>query len=126
MSFIRPFFAVRTGTEAEGDMYADNTGIAISTLKTIRRRPVGRAAWRKTVEDLITSEKEDLKDMQKLRELLANDVKGLRLLAQMQERKTERIVELTQLLQYRSPEDRKRTVDAAPAEEELYPKDWRP
>lgn len=93
-------------------MFADSTVLDVAHLKTIRRRPAGAAAWRNAVRDLIASEKEDLKDMQKLGELLANDVKGLRILAQMQARKSERIVELTQLLEYKDPKPR--TVDTEP------------
>lgn len=100
-------------------MYADSLTMDVAHLKAIRRRPAGAAAWREAVRNLIASEKEDLKDMAKLRELLANDVKGLRLLAQMQERKTERITELTQLLEYRDPKPR--AVDSGPSDEPLFP-----
>jgi hypothetical protein len=70
----------------------------------ISRRGVGKAVWKRVIENLIISEKEDIKDMAILRRLLGNNVEGLKLLAEMQERKTIRVIELNDLLHYSDKE----------------------
>lgn len=98
-------------------MYAE-TIVDAAHLKAIRRRPAGAAAWRDAVREIIASEKEDLKDMQRMEEMLFDNPGALRILTRMQRRKTERIIELQTLLEYKDPKPR--TVDAAPAEDPWY------
>lgn len=81
-------------------MYADTIEAPASINKAIARRGVGKAAWRQVIENLIYSEKEDLKDLAILQSKLANDKDALRLLNDMQARKTIRIIELNELLRY--------------------------
>lgn len=81
-------------------MYADTIAAPVSINKAIARRGVGKAAWRNVIENLIYSEKEDLKDLAVLQDKLANDKEALRLLNDLQARKTIRIIELHDLLRY--------------------------
>lgn len=83
-------------------MFTDTVAVTeISMTTVLARRGVGRAAWKRVIDNLIASEKEDLKDLAILRRLLANNKEGQELIAQMQERKTVRVIELTQLYHYR-------------------------
>lgn len=50
--------------------------------------------------DIIESEQEDLEDLAVLRHKLRDDSEALRIIAEMCDRKTVRIVQLTQLLRY--------------------------
>lgn len=72
----------------------------IPITNAISRRGVGKARWRSVIDELIASEREDLKDLQALRNRLSNDSQALKLIAAIQERKTERVCQLNELLRY--------------------------
>jgi hypothetical protein len=80
-------------------LFTDTTRANTAT-DAIRRRGVGKAAWRRVIENLIFSEKEDMKDLAALRRLLGNNAEAQRIIAEMQERKTIRVIELNDLLRY--------------------------
>lgn len=82
-------------------MYQETTIVRnIATNNTITRRGVGKASWRRVLMNLIESEQDDLEDLEILRQKLRDDKEALRILAEMSDRKTIRIVQLTQLLRY--------------------------
>lgn len=83
---------------------------------TLARRGVGKVAWRNVIENLIHSEKEDMEDMAVLRRLLANNGEGQKLIAQMQQRKAIRVIELTQLLHYKADAARSSKSSGAPSD----------
>lgn len=86
-------------------MYQDTTIVRnIATNNTVTRRGVGKASWRRTLMNLIESEQDDLEDLEILRQKLCDDKEALRILAEMSDRKTIRIVQLTQLLRYSDKE----------------------
>jgi hypothetical protein len=72
----------------------------IANNNAVTRRGVGKASWRRTLMNIIESEQEDLEDLAILRNKLRNDPEALRILSEMSDRKTVRIVQLTQLLRY--------------------------
>ena len=79
-------------------MFTDGVAEPVSLLQ---RRGAGKAGWKRVIENLIQSEKEDLQDLRTLRRLLTNNPEGLRILAEMAERKTIRVIELNDLLHYK-------------------------
>lgn len=79
-----------------------------SSPKLLSRRGVGKAAWNRVIENLIFSEKEDLKDLARLRAKFSLDAEAQRIIAEMQERKTIRIIELNDLLHYDDKKTRTR------------------
>lgn len=81
-------------------MFTESIVAEISMTKTVQRRGVGKALWKRVIENIIASEKEDMQDMAVLRRLLHNNLQGQKLLAEMADRKTIRVMELTQLLHY--------------------------
>jgi hypothetical protein len=72
----------------------------IANNNAVTRRGVGKASWRRTLMNIIESEQEDLEDLAILRNKLRNDPEALRILSEMSDRKTVRIVQLTHLLRY--------------------------
>jgi hypothetical protein len=72
----------------------------IANNNAVTRRGVGKASWRRTLMNISESEQEDLEDLAILRNKLRNDPEALRILSEMSDRKTVRIVQLTQLLRY--------------------------
>jgi hypothetical protein len=72
----------------------------IANNNAVTRRGVGKASWRRTLMNIIESEQDDLEDLAILRNKLRNDPEALRILSEMSDRKTVRIVQLTQLLRY--------------------------
>lgn len=82
-------------------MYREITVVKnISTNNSVARRGVGKASWKRVLMSVIESEQEDLEDLAILRQKLRNDPEALRIIAEMSDRKTVRIVQLTQLLRY--------------------------
>lgn len=95
-------------------MYQETTIVRnITTNNAVTRRGVGKAAWRRTLMNLIESEQDDLEDLEILRMKLRNDPEALRILAEMSDRKTVRIVQLTQLLRYSDRDGNSSGIDAA-------------
>lgn len=82
-------------------MFTESPVREVSMTQTIQRRGVGKAIWRRVIDNLIASEKEDLQDMRTLRRMLANNPEAMKILAEMAERKTIRVMELTDLLHYK-------------------------
>ena len=78
----------------------------MQTNTDVSRREVGKVAWRNVINDLVDSEREDLEDLRVLRRRLTN-AEDLRLVAQLFDRKAERVIELTILLRYRDREKEK-------------------
>jgi hypothetical protein len=72
----------------------------IANNNAVTRRGVGKASWRRVLMNIIESEQDDLEDLAILRNKLRNDPEALRILSEMSDRKTVRIVQLTQLLRY--------------------------
>lgn len=90
-------------------MYAANSTITSEPIMTaISRRGVGKAAWKRVIEELIASEKEDLLDLAVLRRKV-NDIELQRVIAQLYERKAERVIQLNELLRYNDPDSKLRT-----------------
>lgn len=81
-------------------MFTDNVLEATPMTSTLRRRGVGKAIWRRVIDNLIASEKEDMIDLAVLRRKIT-DPELLRIIAAMQERKTIRVIELNELLRYK-------------------------
>lgn len=88
-------------------MFADDIAVKNTPITdALSRRGVGKVAWRNVLDILISSEKEDLRDLAILRHMVSNNPQGLKLIAQMQERKSIRIVELNDLRHYREPSEK--------------------
>lgn len=82
-------------------MYREITIVKnVTTNNNVTRRGVGKASWRRVLMDIIESEQEDLEDLAILRHKLRDDPEALRIIAEMSDRKTVRIIQLTQLLRY--------------------------
>lgn len=82
-------------------MFTDTLAVnGHGSINTLKRRGVGKAGWKRVIDNLIFSEKEDMKDMATLRRLLGNNPEGLKLIAEMMERKAIRVMELNDLLRY--------------------------
>lgn len=87
-------------------MYAGNTALRMEPVTTaISRRGVGKAAWKRVIEELIASEQEDMKDLRTLRRKVM-DVESLRLISDLMERKAERVIQLNELLRYSDPDSK--------------------
>ena len=82
--------------------------VETTPASVLNRRGVGKAAWRNVIENLIFSEREDLKDLQRLQTKLGADPEAMKILQDMQARKTIRIIELNDLMHYRDKEARPR------------------
>jgi hypothetical protein len=80
-------------------MFTD-TCIDISPIGTLKQRGAGKAAWRRVIDNIIASEKEDMKDLATLRRKV-NDPELLKIIAEMLERKAIRVMELTDLYHYK-------------------------
>lgn len=91
-------------------MFTDSPVRETSINSAIRRRGVGKAIWKQMIEELIASEKADLKDLAVLRRLLSSSNEGLRVIADLHARKTVRVDELNELLRY-SDRDTNRRID---------------
>lgn len=88
-------------------MYTDNIAVKERPITdAISRRGVGKAMWKRMIDELIASEKEDLKDLQALRNRMSGDPQAMRLIAALQERKTERVIQLNELLRYSDKDSR--------------------
>lgn len=87
-------------------MFTDSVVLEATPMtNTLRRRGVGKAAWRRVIDNLIASEKEDMRDLSTLRRKI-KDPELLEIIAAMQERKTLRVIELTELLHYSDKDGR--------------------
>lgn len=67
---------------------------------TLKRRLAGGSKWRDMLDEIIASEKADLREMRELRDR-TRDYDILRLLTVLYERKMERVTELMTLYEYR-------------------------
>lgn len=76
-----------------------NTFIA-ENPSVLNRRGVGKVVWRSVINDLIESERQDLRELREMRDR-TRDLDMMRLLCTLLERKTERVIELNELLRYR-------------------------
>lgn len=88
-------------------------------ISTIQRRGVGRTEWRNVIDEIIASERADMRDLARLRQLLGKDPEAMALLMLLQERKSIRMDDLNTLYHYKEAKAPKETK---PAEEPLYPK----
>lgn len=79
---------------------ASNYDIAEKPTVAIQRREAGKTWWRSVITDLIESEKDDLRELREMRDR-TRDLDMMRLLCTLLERKTERVIELNELLRYR-------------------------
>lgn len=87
-------------------------------ISTIQRRGVGRSEWKRVIDEIIASEREDMRDLATLRRLLHASTEGQQLIAQMLDRKAIRMDELNTLYHYKEAKAVKPKTD----EEPLYPK----
>ena len=101
-------------------MFTDSATVT----NALARRGVGRAAWKRVIENLIYSEKEDLKDMAVLRRLMGNNPEGHKLLSEMSDRKTIRISELSDLLRYSDKDKDKEASEPSSATSVDSTPDW--
>lgn len=97
-------------------MYSDAVAVKDTLMDAISRRPVGKASWKRMLDEIIASEREDLKDMQLLRLRLKGDSQAIDLLGILQARKSERIAQLNELHRYsaKGSEPRSNTPSATP------------
>lgn len=77
-----------------------NYDIAEKPVRAIQRRKAGETWWKNVINDLIESEKDDLRELRDLRDR-TRDMDTMRLICTLLARKTERVIELTQLLHYK-------------------------
>jgi hypothetical protein len=82
--------------------------------KSVSRREVGKSAWKDQLMTLIDSERDDLDALAILRRKLKEDKEAMLILAEMSDRKSRRILEMTILLRY---SDKK----SANGDRDLYP-----
>lgn len=101
----------------ESEMNTYSTATLPAPISTIQRRGVGRTEWKRVIDEIIASEREDMRDMAILRRLLHGNAEGQQLIAQMQERKTRRVDELNSLYHYKEAKAKDK-----PEEEPLYPR----
>lgn len=97
-------------------MFTD-TVTGSSVTNNLQRRVAGKVGWRRVLENIIASEREDMHALATLRRK-TSDPELLRLIAEMQERKSIRIMELTQLFQYK---DAGAAEKSMPPDEPLFP-----
>lgn len=71
------------------------------TLAVIKRRPVGKGAWRMTVTELIESERVGLQHLRAIGNRHTNDVDTQRYVAQAAMEAAERLAKLNELLHYK-------------------------
>lgn len=87
-------------------MYADNIAVRNEPItNAISRRGVGKAAWKRVIEELIASEQEDMKDLKALRRKVM-DKESMSIIADLLERKVERVTQLNELLRYSDKDSR--------------------
>lgn len=91
----------------------DSAAIKDTSRDAISRRGVGKAIWKRMIDDLIDSERADLEDLRILRRKLFSDPQALQLIAVMQERKSDRIIYLNELLRYSDRESVKESPVAS-------------
>lgn len=72
----------------------------VSPRTALKRRQAGGSWWRNMIDELIASEKADLREMRELRDR-TRDLDTMRLLTVLYERKVERLFELGQLYEYK-------------------------
>lgn len=67
----------------------------------LRRRPIGKAAWRMTLNELLESEKASLQALRAIGNRHPHDMETQRLVATLALEAADRIGKLNELLQYR-------------------------
>lgn len=80
-------------------MFTD-TYNGVSPISTLKQRGAGKAAWRRVIDNIIASEKEDMRDMAVLQREI-NDPKLLKIISDMLARKAIRVMELADLYHYK-------------------------
>lgn len=73
----------------------------ITELSVIKRRPVGKGAWRMTLQQVIESERGDLSSLRRLSEKYPHDAELQRIVAQLYAEHNERAHKLWELMNYR-------------------------
>lgn len=71
--------------------------------RTLKKRLAGGSWWRNMIDDLIASEKADLRELREMRDR-TRDLDMMRLLTVLYDRKIERVLELRRLYDYRELE----------------------
>lgn len=74
-------------------------------LAVVKRRPVGKGAWKLTINELLESERSDLAKLRRLRSKFGSDAEALGILIELYEGKTERLISLQELMHYREPSE---------------------
>lgn len=93
-------------------MFTDTLTAPLPT-RTLKQRGAGKASWKRVIDNLIASEREDMKDLATLRRRV-NDPELLKLIAEMMERKTIRVMELNDLYHYGDRSRPAQNDDGAP------------
>lgn len=71
----------------------------------IKRRPVGKGAWKMTITELIESERASLQDLRAIGNRHPNDVETQRYLVKVLLEAAERLSKLMELQHYRDPSE---------------------
>jgi len=73
-------------------------------IATIKRRPVGKGAWKMTITELIESERAGLRHLRAIGNRHPNDSETQRAIASAAFESADRIAQLSELLHYREPD----------------------
>lgn len=71
----------------------------------IKRRPVGKGAWKMTLQEIIESERTSLQDLRAIGNRHPHDAETQRYIANAMYEAADRVMKLTQLLQYKEPDN---------------------
>lgn len=93
-------------------MFTDTVTASLPT-RTLKQRGAGKASWKRVIDNLIASEREDMKDLATLRRKV-NDPDLLRIIAEMMERKAIRVMELNDLYHYGDKSSSARNDEGSP------------
>lgn len=76
----------------------------VSPRSALKRRLAGGSWWQNVIDELIASEKADLRELREIRDR-TRDLDMMRLLTVLYDRKIERVMELGKLYEYRDNDD---------------------
>jgi hypothetical protein len=91
----------------------DESAEGIDLRNTNKRRDVGGRAWHYMIDQIIDSERQEIKKLRFLRQN-TNDCESLQVIADLQEGKMIRVIELEQLYDYREPIEKKARNEIEP------------
>lgn len=73
---------------------------AANPFAALKRRQVGKREWKLSIQEILESERSDLARLRRLRGKYANDAETQRLVAELCDEKSERVIKLNELLHY--------------------------